>query len=98
MKKVRVGTRGSRLALAQTALALAALRKQRPALHFDVIKISTKGDVDKRPLFTMDEKGIFEKEVNDAVKSGDVEFAVHSLKDVPSDLSNNLAIACIPKR
>ncbi|MGI0036868.1 MAG: hydroxymethylbilane synthase [Nitrososphaera sp.] len=98
MKKVRVGTRGSRLALAQTEIALAALRKARVPVEFEVITISTKGDVDKRPLFTMDEKGIFEKEVNDAVRTGNVEFAVHSLKDVPSDLSKDLVVACIPKR
>ena len=98
MIEARVGTRGSRLALAQTEIALAALRNARVPINFEIVKISTKGDVDKRPLFTMDEKGIFEKEVNDAVRSGDVEFAVHSLKDVPSDLSKELTVASIPKR
>jgi hydroxymethylbilane synthase len=98
MKTIRVGTRGSRLAIAQTEIALVALRKAHPQVRFEVIPISTKGDVDKRPLFTLDEKGIFEKEVNEAVKQGDVEFAVHSLKDIPSDLSDDLSVACIPKR
>ena len=97
-KKIRVGTRGSRLAIAQTELALAALRKAYPSVSFEVITINTKGDVDKRPLFTIDDKGIFEKEVNEAVKKGEVDFAVHSLKDVPSDLSDELMIASIPKR
>jgi hydroxymethylbilane synthase len=98
IKTVRVGTRGSRLAIAQTEIALAALRKVHPHVRFEVISISTKGDVDNRPLFTLDEKGIFEKEVNEAVKQGKVDFAVHSLKDVPSDLSDDLSVACIPKR
>jgi hydroxymethylbilane synthase len=98
MKPIRVGTRGSRLAIAQTEIALAALRRAHPGTRFEVVTISTKGDVDKRPLFTMDEKGIFEKEVNEAVKKGDVDFAVHSLKDIPSDLSEELTVACIPKR
>jgi hydroxymethylbilane synthase len=98
MKTVRVGTRGSRLAIAQTEIALAALRKVHPQIRFEIIAISTKGDVDKRPLFTLDEKGIFEKEVNEAVKQGKVDFAVHSLKDIPSDLSYDLSVACIPKR
>jgi hydroxymethylbilane synthase len=98
MKTIRVGTRGSRLAVAQTELALGALRKAHPELRFEVITISTKGDVDKRPLFTMDAKGIFEKEVNEAVRNEGVDFAVHSLKDVPSDLSSELVVACIPKR
>ena len=98
MKAIRVGTRGSRLAIAQTEIALAALRRAHPGVRFEVVTISTKGDVDKRPLFTMDEKGIFEKEVNEAVNKGEVDFAVHSLKDVPSDLSDELVVACIPKR
>jgi hydroxymethylbilane synthase len=98
MKTIRVGTRGSRLAIAQTEIALAALRKAYPRVRFEVITISTKGDIDKRPLFTMDEKGIFEKEVNEAVRQGAVDFAVHSLKDIPSDLSDDLSVACIPKR
>lgn len=95
---IRVGTRGSRLAVSQTEIALAALRKTYPSIQFYVIPINTKGDIDKRPLFTMDEKGIFEKEVNEAVKKGDVDFAVHSLKDIPSDLSDSLTVASIPKR
>jgi hydroxymethylbilane synthase len=98
MKTIRVGTRGSRLAVAQTELALSALRKAHPEAGFEVVTITTRGDVDKRPLFTMDAKGIFEKEVNEAVKKGEVDFAVHSLKDVPSDLSSELVVACIPRR
>lgn len=97
-KSIWVGTRGSRLAIAQTEIALAALRRAHPGVRFEVVTISTKGDVDKRPLFTMDEKGIFEKEVNEAVKKGEADFAVHSLKDIPSDLSEELVVACIPKR
>jgi hydroxymethylbilane synthase len=46
----------------------------------------------------MDEKGIFEREVNEAVRNGSVDFAVHSLKDVPSDLSDELTVASVPKR
>lgn len=95
---IKVGTRGSRLAVAQTELVLAALRKTYPRAEFQVMTIRTKGDFDRRPLFTMDEKGIFEKEVNEAVKNREVDFAVHSLKDVPSDLSDELIVACVPRR
>ena len=98
MMTIRVGTRGSRLALAQTGIAIAALKKANLGVNFEIVTISTKGDVDRRPLFTMDEKGIFEKEVNEAVKNGSVDFAVHSLKDVPSDMAGELVVACIPKR
>ena len=58
----------------------------------------TKGDVDDRPLFTIDQKGIFEKEIDRAVAHKEVDFAVHSLKDVPSELGADLIIASIPKR
>jgi hydroxymethylbilane synthase len=75
-----------------------ALRIANPSVDYELVTLSTKGDVDKRPLFTIDEKGIFEKEVNEAVINGDVDFAVHSLKDIPSNLSDKLTIACIPKR
>ena len=97
MNNSRVGTRGSRLAIAQTEIALCSLRK-RTSLEFEVVTITTRGDVDKRPIFTIDEKGVFEKEINQAVISGQIDFAVHSLKDIPSDLSHELIVASIPKR
>lgn len=98
MKIINVATRGSRLALAQTEIAISALNKVHKDIDFRILTVSTKGDVDKRPLFTMDAKGIFEKEVNEAVRKGEADFAVHSLKDVPSELSDELVVACIPKR
>ena len=52
-----------------------------------------KGDTDARPLFTIDQKGIFEKEVDRAVAQKEVDFAVHSLKDVPSELDENLILS-----
>jgi hydroxymethylbilane synthase len=97
MNNPRVGTRGSRLAIAQTEIALGTLKK-RTSLEFEVVTITTRGDIDKRPIFTIDEKGVFEKEINQAVISGQVDFAVHSLKDIPSDLSHKLIVASIPKR
>jgi hydroxymethylbilane synthase len=96
--KLRVGTRGSKLSLAQTHLTLNALKKFSPDTEFEVVTIKTKGDVDARPLYTIDRKGIFEKEIDAAVRDGRVDFAVHSLKDVPSELPEGLTIASIPKR
>jgi hydroxymethylbilane synthase len=77
---------------------LNALRKTNPSVSFEPITISTRGDIDNRPIFTIDQKGVFEKEVNEAVIKCRVDFAVHSLKDIPSDLSDKLTIACVPKR
>jgi hydroxymethylbilane synthase len=95
--KYKVGTRGSRLAVAQTEIVLSLLR-EKTSIDFEVVTINTTGDIDRRPIFTIDEKGIFEKEINQAVISGQVDFAVHSLKDIPSDLSDKLILASIPKR
>jgi hydroxymethylbilane synthase len=98
LKQLTVGTRGSKLAITQTEIVVRALRRLFPSIHFSVVTIKTKGDVDKRPLFTIDRKGIFEKEINDAVITNNIDFAVHSLKDIPSDLPDVLTIASIPKR
>ena len=93
-----VGARGSKLSQAQTNWVISELQKIDPSLSFEFKTITTKGDTDTRPLFTMEQKGIFEKEIDRAVFEKEVDFAVHSLKDVPSQLDENLIIACIPKR
>jgi hydroxymethylbilane synthase len=98
INKFTVGTRGSKLAITQTEIVVTRLRKRLPGVDFNVVTIKTKGDIDKRPLFTIDRKGIFEKEINEAVIRNSIDFAVHSLKDIPSDLSNDLTVASIPKR
>lgn len=96
--KYIVGARGSQLSVSQTNWVVAELQKVNPALEFEIKTITTKGDTDSRPLFTIDQKGIFEKEIDRAVTQNEVDFAVHSLKDVPSQLDDNLILACVPKR
>ncbi|MDE1726337.1 MAG: hydroxymethylbilane synthase [Thaumarchaeota archaeon] len=93
-----VGARGSRLSLAQTNWVISELKKKAPQTQFQIVPIKTKGDTDARPLFTINQKGIFEKEIDKAVAEKKVDFAVHSLKDVPADLPEDLVLACIPKR
>ncbi|MEM3085215.1 MAG: hydroxymethylbilane synthase [Nitrososphaerales archaeon] len=95
---LKVGTRGSRLSIVQTQLVLDALKRVHDELNFEVVTIRTKGDTDARPLYTIDRKGIFEKEIDAAVQDCKVDFAVHSLKDIPSELPERLVIASIPKR
>ena len=95
---ILVGTRGSKLSLAQTNWVLSKLKKENSDTEFEIKTITTKGDTDTRALFTIDQKGIFEKEIDKAVAEKQIDFAVHSLKDVPSDISESLTIACIPKR
>lgn len=96
--KYKIGTRGSLLSLAQTNWIISELKKRSPETEFEIVTIKTKGDTDARPLFTINQKGIFEKEIDRAVTEKKVDFAVHSLKDVPSELPNDLVLACIPKR
>jgi hydroxymethylbilane synthase len=96
--KYIVGARGSQLSIAQTNWVISELKKVNPDSEYEIKTITTKGDTDSRPLFTIDQKGIFEKEIDRAVAQKEVDFAVHSLKDVPSELDSNLILACIPKR
>jgi hydroxymethylbilane synthase len=96
--KYIVGARGSQLSVAQTNWVISELKKVNPDSEYEIKTIITKGDTDTRPLFTIDQKGIFEKEIDRAVAQKEVNFAVHSLKDVPSEIDSDLILACIPKR
>lgn len=96
--KYTVGARGSQLSVAQTNWVISELKKVNPNCDYEIKTITTKGDTDTRPLFTIDQKGIFEKEIDRAVAQKEIDFAVHSLKDVPSELDENLTLASIPKR
>ena len=96
--KYIVGARGSQLSVAQTNWVISELKKASPDSEYEIKAITTKGDTDTRPLFTIDQKGIFEKEIDRAVAQKEIDFAVHSLKDVPSQLDDGLVLACIPKR
>lgn len=93
-----VATRGSRLSIAQTNHTIADLKSKNPKCTYEITTITTRGDTDARPLFAIDQKGIFEKEVDRAVADGRADFAVHSLKDVPSTLPDGLVLACVPRR
>jgi hydroxymethylbilane synthase len=96
---LKVGTRGSKLSLVQTRNILEDLKLIHPELDFKINVIKTLGDRETRKaLFTLDQKGIFEKEIDLAIEKGKLDFAVHSLKDVPILESSGTAIAAIPKR
>lgn len=95
-----VGTRGSRLSIIQTEFILKSLKMLFPKLEFKIKVIKTIGDVERRkPLFAMDRKGIFEKEIDQALIRGEIDFAVHSLKDVPTfEEQDEIALAAVPRR
>ena len=98
-RTVKIGTRGSPLALAQTALVRAALARAHPALDVETVIIATSGDrVLDRALAEVGGKGLFVKEIEEALQAGRIDLAVHSMKDVPSVLPQGLAIACFLPR
>ena len=94
-----VGTRGSRLALRQTELIVQALQDRQPETQLKVREVRTEGD--RRPeasLAQIGGQGVFVKELEAALLCGDVDLAVHSLKDVPTELAPGLALAAMPPR
>jgi hydroxymethylbilane synthase len=96
--KVLIGTRGSRLALVQTEY-IGNLLKKKYSVKVDKKIIKTTGDkITDVPLAKIGGKGIFVKELDEALLRGDVDIAVHSLKDVPVDLPHGLEIASVPTR
>ena len=97
--RLRIATRGSRLSLIQTNMVIEMLRRVDPNLEFEILIVRTTGDVvQDKPLYAIGVKGIFEKEVDLAVLRGDADIAVHSLKDLPSDIHPDLVIAGFPPR
>jgi hydroxymethylbilane synthase len=98
---LKVGTRGSKLSRMQTEAFLRDLKAVHPDVEFQVEIIRTLGDKERgKPLFTINCKGIFEKEIDQAIERGEVDFAVHSLKDIPivDFAERQTAIAAISER
>lgn len=96
---IRIGTRGSRLALAQTNEVLEELKRVHPsALKCEVIPIRTKGDVLYDSSTIPEGKRIFTKEIEEALTQGRVDIAIHSMKDLTVDRLEGITIAAIPKR
>lgn len=99
MSRVVIGSRGSTLALVQAGTIREALQKKYPSLKIAVVPIRTRADRDlNRRIDRFPGKGIFVKELEEALLAGKIDLAVHSLKDVPSELPPGLEIAAIPKR
>lgn len=95
---MKAGTRGSRLAMVQTKHIISELSKITPEeVGIEIIK--TTGDkIKDSQLYNMDVKGIFTKELDKAVLERDVDFAVHSLKDLPTELAEGLEVVAVPPR
>lgn len=103
MSVIRLGTRGSLLARSQSAIVVAKLQRLRPDIEVQTIIIKTTGDqITDRPLYEAGGKGLFVKELEQALLVEEIDFAVHSCKDLPVTMplvdQANLMIAAIPAR
>lgn len=98
-RKYIVATRPSLLAYTQTQQTVELLKAQHPDCEFEIVKISTHGDaVTDKPLTAFGGTGVFVKELENAILEGRADFAIHSLKDVPSIQPEGLVLAAFPKR
>ena len=96
---MKIGTRGSALALTQARGIAERLKNQWPALTVDIVVIKTKGDIMQDvPLAAIGGKGLFVKEIEDALLRGEIDIAVHSMKDVPAEIPDGLEITIVSER
>ena len=97
MKKLRIGSRGSKLALAQANLVKDLLAKKGVDTEINIIK--TSGDTfTDRPLHEVQGFGVFVREIDDSMLAGQIDIAVHSMKDIPTERPLELTIAAVMKR
>lgn len=96
---IKIGTRKSKLALAQTNMVVNKIKKYFPSINIEVVHFTTKGDkVLNKPLINIGGKGVFVTEIEDALLNKEIDLAVHSAKDLPLKLQDNLTISAVLKR
>ena len=96
---IKIGTRKSKLALAQTNMVVNEIKKFFPSINIEVVHFTTKGDkVLNKPLINIGGKGVFVTEIEDALINKEIDLAVHSAKDLPLKLQDNLTISAVLKR
>ncbi len=97
--KLTIGTRGSALALWQARHVASIIEKNNPSVTVELMTIRTQGDkILDAPLAQIGGKGLFTKEIEDALLEGRVDLAVHSMKDLPTELPKGLKLAAVMKR
>ncbi len=96
---LRIGTRGSPLALRQTSLVVDALTRQHPGTTCEVVVIRTQGDeLAEQPSPQFEGQGVFVRRIEQALLAGTIDVAVHSFKDLPSRMATGLVLAALPPR
>ncbi|MCY7736001.1 hydroxymethylbilane synthase, partial [Bacillus safensis] len=99
MRTIKVGSRRSKLAITQTKWVIQKLSELNPSYSFEIKEIVTKGDqILDVTLSKVGGKGLFVKEIEQAMLNHDIDMAVHSMKDMPAALPEGLVIGCIPER
>lgn len=99
MKTIRVGSRDSFLAVAQTKLIMNEIQRANPELHLELVTMKTTGDkILDKSLDQVGGKGLFVKELDDALLENKVDITVHSLKDMPMELNPNLPLVALSER
>lgn len=96
MRKIKVATRKSKLALIQTDIVVQKLRRLYPEIDFEIVGVTTRGD--KRPYQQEDLKAAFTSELEEMLVHGEADIAVHSLKDIPTEINQDIIIAATPVR
>ena len=97
-RPIKVGTRGSNLALTQTGHVIDALSQANPSIDFEIVTIKTTGDHDRWKTQMPLKVGVFVRELEAALLDNRIDIAVHSLKDMPSSITSELVIAAVPER
>lgn len=99
MKTIKIGSRQSQLAMWQTKFVVEELKRQCPQYEYEIVPIKTKGDkILDVALAKIGDKGLFTKELEIAILNKEVDFAVHSMKDLPTTIPAGLQISAITKR
>jgi hydroxymethylbilane synthase len=99
VRRIRLGSRGSMLAIAQSTWVQQQLMRHHRDLEVEFTVIKTSGDrfID-RPIANVGGKGVFTKEIEEALLANEIDIAVHSMKDLPTELAPGLTIAAVPER
>lgn len=98
-KELRLGTRGSKLALIQAAYIQGRVEALHPDVKVRIVVIRTKGDhILDVPLAKIGDKGLFTREIEHELLGGNIDFAIHSMKDLPTELPEGLCIGPVPER
>ena len=98
-RRIVVGSRGSKLALIQAEYVVTKIRETNPSIEVSISQIVTKGDRDRHvQLDQMAGIGVFVKELEEALLDGRIDLAVHSLKDMPTEIPAGLCLAAVTER